>query len=173
MKPMVIDVAGTIEQLVKWVVKEALLLLGMVMFGLSAPLLFTVGAEWLAWKYPQYAPTWAVAYLCAGPFACTFWMILVCHWQTVQRARKAGRLSTWREDEGGYVRTLGKSFCFMLFGFFGSAAAEGALVYAAHRMSVIPGHLMLFFAVAPLAVFAPVLLVLLSRWIRRDEYATA
>jgi hypothetical protein len=173
MQPVVIDVAGTIKELVKWVLTQALLLLGMLMFGLSAPLLFTVGAEWLAWRYPQYASTWAVIYMFAGPFACTFWMILICHWPAIQRARRAGGLRTWREDEGGCIRTMGKSFCFMIFGFFGSALAEGALMYAAHRMSVIPGHLTLFFAVAPFAVFAPALLVLLSRWIRRDEYATA
>jgi hypothetical protein len=173
MKPMVIDVAGTIKELVKWVLTQALLLLGMLMFGLSAPLLFTVGAEWLAWQYPAYASTWAVIYMFAGPFACTFWMILICHWPAIQRARRAGRLRTWREDEGGYIRTMGKSFCFMIFGFFGSVLAEGALMYAAHRMSVIRGHLMLFFAVAPFAVFAPVLLVLLTRCIRKDEYATA
>lgn len=68
---------------------------------------------------------------------------------------------------------MGKSFRFMLFGFFSSALAEGVLVYAAQRMSVIPGHLMVFFAVAPFAVFAPVLLVLLGRSIRRDGYSTA
>ena len=173
MQTMVIDVAGTIKELVKWALTQALLLLGMLMFGLSAPLLFTVGAEWLAWRYPAYASTWAVIYIFGGPFACTFWMILICHRPAIQRAHKEGRLSTWRQDEGGYVSTMGKSFCFMIFGFFGSALAEGALMYAAHRMSVIPGHLMLFFAVAPFAVFAPVLLVLLSRYIRRDEYATA
>jgi len=173
MRLMAIDVAGTIKELVKWVLTRALLLLGMLMFGLSAPLLFTVGAEWLAWRYPQYASTWAVAYMFCGPFACTFWMILICHWPAIQRARRAGRLRAWREDEGGYIRTMGKSFCFMIFGFSGSALAEGALMYAAHRISVIPGHLTLFFALAPFAVFAPVLLVLLSRWIRRDEYAIA
>jgi hypothetical protein len=173
MQPMVIDVAGTIKEFVKWVLMRALVLLAFLMFGLSAPLLFTVGAEWLAWRYPQYASMWAVAYMFLGPFACMFWMILICHWQTIQRARRAGRLRTWREDEGGYIRTMGKSFCFMILGFLGSALAEGALIYAAHRMSLIPGHLMLFFAVAPFAVFAPVLLVLLSRYIRREEYATA
>ena len=173
MQTVAIDVAGTIKELLKWAIMQALILLGMLAFGLSAPLLFTLGAEWIAWRYPDYASTWAVVYMFAGPFACTIWMILVCHWPTIQRARRAGRLRTWRDDEGGYIRTMGKSFCFMFLGFFGSAAAEGFLVYAAHRMSVIPGHLMVFFAVAPFSVFAPVLLVLVSRWIRRDEYATA
>ena len=89
MKPMIIDVAGTIKELVKWVLTQALLLLGILMFGLSAPLLFTVGAEWLAWRYRTYASTWAVIYMFAGPFACTFWMILMCHWPATRRILEA------------------------------------------------------------------------------------
>lgn len=60
----------------------------------------------------------------------------------------------------------------MISGFFGSVSAEGVLTYAAHRMSVVPNHLILFFAVAPFAVFAPCWLVVLSRWIKRDKYTT-
>jgi hypothetical protein len=173
MQPMVIDVAGTIKELVKWALTQALLLLGMLMFGLSAPLLFTVGAEWLAWRYSAYASTWAVIYIFAGPFASAIWMVLICHWHSVRQWQRSGKLDTWRKDHGGMICTVGKSIWFMISGFFGSVLAEGVLTYTAHRMSVIPGHLMLFFAVVPFTVFAPVLLMLLSRWIRRDEYATA
>jgi hypothetical protein len=173
MQTVVIDVAGTVKELLKWALTQVLLLLGILIFGLSAPVLFTVGAMWLAWRYPQYASTWAVVYLFVGPLACAIWMVFICHWHTVRRARKEGRLRTWRQDEGGYIRTVGKSFCFMIAGFFGSALAESVLTYTAHRVSLIPKHLMLFFVVAPFAVFAPVLLVLLSRWVRRDKSATA
>jgi hypothetical protein len=173
MPPVVIDVAGTVNELLKWALTQVLLLLGILIFGLSAPVLFTVGAMWLAWRYPQYASTWAVVYLLVGPLACAIWMVFICHWHTVRRARKEERLRTWRRDEGGYIRTVGKSFCFMIAGFFGSALAESVLTYTAHRVSLIPKHLMLFCVVAPFAVFAPVLLVLLSRWVRRDKSATA
>lgn len=174
MQPVVIDVAGTIKELVKWALTQALLLLGTLMFGLSAPLLFTVGALWLARRYPDYASTWAVIYLFAGPFACAIWMVFISHfpdWVADWKARKAGGYIPRSFDDR--FNASAKGLGFMVSGFFGSALAEGALTYAAHRMSVIPGHLTLFFAVAPFAVFAPVLLVLLSRWIRRDEYATA
>ena len=173
MKPMIIDVVGTIKELVKWALTQVLLFLGVILFGLSAPLLFTVGALWLAWRYPDYASMWAVIYLFAGPFACAIWMVFICHWHSVRQWQRSGKLDSWREDHGGMICTVGKSIWFMISGFLGSVLAEGVLTYTAHRMSVIPGHLMLFFAVAPFAVFAPVLLVLLSRWIRRDEYATA
>src|SRR5271163_1686288 len=172
MKPMAIDIIGTINELIKRALKEILLLLGILVFGLSAPLLFTVGAEWLAWRYPQYASTWAVVYMFAGPFACAIWMVFICHWDSVRQWQRMGRIKTWRQDHGGYVRTIGKSLWFMISGFFGSAVAEGVLTYTAHRMSVIPGHLMLFFAVAPLAVFAPCLIVLLSRALRRPNRQT-
>ena len=87
MQPMILDVPGTIEQSMKWVLKEIFLFFTVVIVGLSAPLLFTVGAEWLAWRYPTSASTWAVVYMFAGPFACTFWMILICHWPAITRAR--------------------------------------------------------------------------------------
>lgn len=173
MKPVIIDVVGTTKELVKSALKEFLLLLGILMFGLSAPLLFTLGAEWLAWRYSQYASTWAVIYLFVGPFASAIWMVFICHWHSVRQWQRSGKLDIWRKDHGGMICTVGKSIWFMISGFVGSAVAEGVLTYTAHRMSIIPGHLMLFFAVAPFAVFAPVLLVLLSRWIRRDEYAIA
>jgi hypothetical protein len=181
MKPLVIDVAGTIKELVKWALTQALLLLGLLMFGLSAPLLFTVGAEWLAWRYPTYASTWAVIYMFAGPFACMIWMVFICHWHSIRQWRREGRDlgvmgGDWREAHGGIVCTVGKSLWFMVSGFLGSAIAEGVLIVTTFKIfpqGLNREGLMVFFAIAPLFVFAPVLLVLLSRWIRRDEYATA
>lgn len=46
-KPMIIDIVGTVNQLVKWVLTEILLFIGVILFGLSAPLIYTVGAEYL------------------------------------------------------------------------------------------------------------------------------
>lgn len=63
----------------------------------------------------------------------------------------------------------------MVAGFFGSILAETVMMVVLMRLFPDGGnsHLMLVFAVAPFAVFAPVLLVLLSRRLRRDEYTTA
>lgn len=181
MQPMLIDVAGTIRELVKWALTQALLLLSILMFGLSAPLLFTVGAEWLAWRYPQYASTWAVGYLFLGPVACMIWMVFICHWRSIRQWQREGRDlgtmgSNWREAHGGMICTVAKSLWFMVSGFFGSAIAESILVVTTFKIfpqGLTREGLMAFFAIAPLFVFAPVLLVLLSRWIRRDEYAIA
>lgn len=175
MKLVAIDIIGSINELIKRVLKEILLLLGILMFGLSAPFLFTVGAEILVWQNPTDI-SWGVSYFFLGPFACAIWMVFICHWHTVRQWQRAGKLSTWREDHGGIYSTVGKSVWFMISGFFGSAIAEGVFVVAAYQ--IFPHEptregMMIYFAIAPLFVFAPVLLVLLSRWIRRDEYATA
>jgi hypothetical protein len=76
-KPIIIDVAGTIEEFVKWALTEILLFIAVILFGLSAPLFYTVGSEYLAWRYPQYASTWAVIYLFTGPIACCIWMLFI------------------------------------------------------------------------------------------------
>ena len=47
MKPTTIDVVGTVEQLAKWVFIQALIFLAVIAFGLSAPILFSLGALWL------------------------------------------------------------------------------------------------------------------------------
>jgi hypothetical protein len=177
MKLIAIDIVGTIRELLKWALKEALLLLGILMFGLSAPLLFTVGAETLVWQNPNDL-SWGVAYFFLGPFACAIWMVFICHWQSIRRAQRAGNLANWREEHGGIVCTVGKSILFMVSGFFGSAIAEGVFLVGSWRLFPHEYHptrvfAMTYFAIAPLFVFAPVLQVLLSRWIRRDEYATA
>jgi hypothetical protein len=47
MNPVIIDFIGTSKGLVKRALKEVLLLLGILMFGLSAPLLFTLGVRFV------------------------------------------------------------------------------------------------------------------------------
>jgi hypothetical protein len=180
MKLVAIDIIGTIRWFVRWALKEALLLLGIILFGLSAPLLFTVGIEILVWQGADMS-TWAPAYFLLGPFACAIWMVLICHWHSVRQWQRQGKDlgimgSNWREAHGGVVCTVGKSVWFMVSGFFGSGIAEGIFIIAAYllfRHDPTRESVMIYFAIAPLFVFAPVLLVLLSRWIRRGDYAIA
>ena len=47
----------------------------------------------------------AQLYFWLGPLSCAFWMLVSCHWPTVRRAQREGRLATWRESEGGIVCT--------------------------------------------------------------------
>lgn len=177
MEPMVIDIAGTAREFLKWVLSEILFLLGLLVFGLSAPLLFTVGIEVLALSGADMR-VWGVLYFLLGPLACAIWMVFVCHWHSVRQWQRSKKLNTWRQDHGGMWHTLAKSIWFMVSGFIGSVAAEVIFAIALGKVfperlsSLNPESAALVFAIAPFFVFAPVLLVLLSRWIRRDEYRT-
>ena len=171
-----IDVAGTIRETVLWAVKQILFLLALLVFGLSAPLLFTVGIEALALSGADMR-IWGALYFILGPFACAIWMVFICHWHSVRQWQRAEKLNTWRQDHGGMFRTVGKSVWFMIVGFFGSVAAEVIFaillgkVFPERLSSLNPESAALVFAVAPFFVFFPLLLVLVSRWIHRDKYA--
>ena len=181
---MAVDIAGTIRVLAKWALKEALLLLGVIVFGLSVPLLFTAGMLAFVWQStnPDDIASLGTVYLFLGPFGCAIWMVFICYladpkyWRAFRR-EKSGEIHSWREDYGGDIySTVGRSMGFMAGGFFGSIVAEGILLVAMHTMfpDGLPGRAdtMIFFAIAPFAVFAPCWIVMLNRWIRRDEYAT-
>lgn len=176
MNLMAIDIIGTINELIKRALKEFLLLLGTILLGLSAPLLYTVAAELAIWSDPHSVESWGTTYYLLGPFACAIWMVFICHLHSVHQWNKRGKLNSWRRDHGGIFRTAGKSTLFMIGGFFGSAVSEAIFLTGSYYVfphSPSQTDFMVAYAIAPLFVFAPVLLVLLSRWIRRDEYATA
>lgn len=175
MKPTIIDVAGTAREALKWVIEQILFLLGLIAFGLSAPLLFPVGMEILAYRR-SHMEIWAPIYFILAPFTCCIWMVFICHWHTMRQWQRAGKLNTWRQDHGGIFRTVGKAIWFMVSGFFGSVISEVIFlcgINALYPGAVDPQAYMLVFAIAPFFVFSPVLLVLVSRWIRRDEYAAS
>ena len=65
MEPMIIDIAGTAGQFLKWVAGQLLFLLALIVFGLSAPLLFTVGIEALALSGADMR-IWGVLYFSSG-----------------------------------------------------------------------------------------------------------
>lgn len=174
MNRVAIDIIGTIQELIFRALKQILLLLGIILFGLLAPPLLTLGPEILVWQNPT-GMSWGAAYFLLGPFACAIWMAFICHWHSVRRWQRAGKLSAWREDQGDLCSTKGKSIWFMVSGFFSYAIAERVFLVAADQIfpqELTRESMMTYFALAPLFAFAPPL-VLLSRWIRRAEYLTA
>jgi hypothetical protein len=66
----------------------------------------------------------AQLYFWLGPLSCAFWMLVSCHWPTVCRAQREGRLATWRESEGGMLHTVTKAAVYMFAGLFGSLFFE-------------------------------------------------
>ena len=108
----------------------------------------------------------AQAYIWLGPLSCAFWMLVSCHWQTVRRAQREGRLATWRDSEGGIVCTVTKATLYMFAGLFASFFFEIAFAFVFRLRPGNPYRDAVWFALLPFATYAPVLLVWLQRCIR-------
>ena len=154
-----------LKSLFRSIVRLVAINIALILFFASAPLLYVTVPFWVILTRKSVADM-ATIYMLTGPFACGFWMTVICHWHTVRKAQREGRLANWRDTEGGMVCTVGKSFGFMVMGFFGSALAEFAFCGAAGNLLHSTTGRLEFFAMAPFAVFAPIWLVLLRRWMR-------
>lgn len=154
-----------LKSLFRSIVRLVAINIALILFLASAPLLYVTVPFWVILTHKSVADM-ATIYMLTGPFACGFWMTVICHWQTVRLAQAQGRVKNWRDSEGGMFCTVGKSIGFMVMGWFGSALAEFAFCGAAgNLLHTFTGRLE-FFAMAPFAVFAPIWLVLLCRWMR-------
>jgi hypothetical protein len=156
-----------LKSLFRSIVRLVAINIALILFFGLAPLLYLVVPFWflLHVKKLEVISDMITVYLFCAPFVCAFWMTIVCHWQTVQKARRAG-VKDWREAEGGMGRTVAKSFGFWFLGFFGTIAALFVFCHFAHPLIYTATGRLEFFAMAPFAVFAPVWLVLLCRWMR-------
>src|SRR5271155_2929552 len=168
-----VGILGTIRQLLMAVVQLLVVFTAAMLFALSAPLLYTVGVEWLIWKNPHDL-TFGVPYFLFGPFVCSIWMLVIVHFHSIRQWTREGRLATWKQDHGGFWKTNMKATRFLFMGFFGSAFAETVFFLAG--LKVFPNGIvgdrasaMLYFALAPFAVFAPCWICLVWRSIRGDE----
>ena len=152
-----------LKSLFRSIVRLVAINIALILFFASAPLLCVTVPFWVILTHKSVADM-ATIYMLTGPFACGFWMTVFCHWQTVRLAQAQGRVNNWRDSEGGMFCTVGRSIAFMVMGWFGSALAEFAFCGAAGNLLHSTKGRLEFFAIAPFAVFAPVWLVLLRRW---------
>ena len=160
-----------IKSLIHSIMRFVVINIALILFSLAAPLLYALPVVAVAVGAKVAASNMIQIEILTGPFVCCFWMILICHWHSVRRAQREGRLVTWRQDEGGLSHTLAKSIAFMFIGFFGSALAEFVFMAAKYYgFNSLVNHnyfaRLAFVAMAPFAVFAPIWLVLLCRWMR-------
>ena len=155
-----------LKSLFRSIVRLVAINIVLILFFASAPLLYVTVPLWFLLTNHRDPADMLTVYMLTGPFACGFWMTVICHWHTVRKAQAQGRLANWRDTEGGMVCTVGKSFGFMVMGFFGSALTEFAFCDAAGNLLHSTKGRLEFFAMAPFAVFAPVWIVLLRRWTR-------
>jgi hypothetical protein len=157
-----------LRSLFRSIVRLVAINIALILFFTSAPLLYVTVPFWviLTHKNDAAVADTVTVYLVCAPFVCGFWMTVICHWQTVRLAQAQGRVKNWRDSEGGMFCTVGKSIGFMVMGWFGSALAEFAFCGAAGNLLHSTTGRLEFFAMAPFAVFAPVILLLLRRWMR-------
>lgn len=154
-----------LKSLFRTIVRLVAINIALILFFASAPLLYVTVPFWAILTHKSVAEM-ATIYMLTGPFACGFWMTVICHWQTVRLAQAQGRVNNWRDSEGGMFCTVGKSIAFMVIGWCGSAMAEFVFCAAAGNLLHSTTGRLEFFAMAPFAVFAPVWSVLLRRWMR-------
>jgi hypothetical protein len=111
-------------------------------------------------------PSLAFVLFWIGPLSCAFYLLVSCHWPTVRRAQREGRLATWRESEGGMLCTVTKASAYMVLGLLGSFFAETGLIFLYPIPKASPWGMTLWFTLLPGVTFAPVILLWLSRWMR-------
>ena len=168
--PVTIDLIGSMEHLAKWILLQFLYLVIAFALMLAAPVIFTVGMQLMAHYCASSASTWATIYLFVAPWFCAAWMAPCVRWQDAVDNWKATKMG-YRVQVGVYERLarITVSLVGMFLGLVGSYIAEGIFTYAAHRLGMIPHHLNLYFALAPFAVFAPCIVVMLFHMLHKSE----
>jgi hypothetical protein len=152
--------------IVRFLVRMLVLNLVLVPIMVLGPLLYVIPFFCIAANPQDNFSGLAQLYFWLGPLSCAFWMLVSCHWPTVRRAQREGRLATWRECEGGIVCTVLKAFVYMVLGLFGSFFFEITFVVVFRFRPGNPYRDMLWFTILPFATFAPVLLLWVRRWMR-------
>jgi len=152
--------------IVRFLVRMLVLNMVLVPIMVLGPLLYVIPFFCIAANPQDNFSGLAQLYFWVGPLSCAFWMLVSCHWQTVRRAQREGRLATWRESEGGMVCTVLKAFVYMVLGLLGSFVFGIAFLVVFNFRPGNPYEEMLWFAILPFATFAPVILLWLSRWMR-------
>ena len=165
--------------IVRFLVRMLVLNIVLVPIMVLGPLFYVIPFFCIAANPQDNFSGLAQLYFWLGPLSCAFWMLVSCHWQTVRRAQREGRLATWRESEGGIVCTVAKSTLYMFGGLFASYVFEVlfvlAFAYVPYSVASGVARETLGFAILPFATYAPVILLWLWRWRRgrKDQLRAA
>jgi len=164
-----------IEEVIGWVIKQVLLLAGVLLAVAIAPVILAVLPQVLIARNPQgNFSGLAQLFFWVTPLSVAFWMAVLCHFHSIRLWLREGKDSSeWRDAHGGFWHTNLKSTGFMVLGFFGSVACEILFVYMFRRLpyGLFDGaaRFRLWFALFPFAAFAPVILLFLWRWLRNRK----
>ncbi len=149
-----VRLGGTPIEVLRAIARFVVIEIAAICFLIAAPaLMLVVPFVLIAHGHGNDLGILAFFYMAAGPFVSAVWTAFLMN---LRRVRRGGyKPFTWRAQvvSGGW----------MLIGFFGTVAAEVAFNLAFHAVSKSP---VVYFALAPFAVFAPLVLV----W-ARNRYA--
>ncbi len=81
-----------LKSLFRSIVRLVAINIALILFFASAPLLYVTVPFWVILTHKSVADM-ATIYMLTGPFACGFWMTVICHWQTVRQAQAQGRVA--------------------------------------------------------------------------------
>jgi len=177
-----VDILGSAEKLVWDVIAQALWLLAFVAFVAAAPVLYFFFGHFCARSGDA---TFPMIYVFTSPLPVAVWTLFICRWRKIRQWRWAGKDlgvmgSNWREAEGGWTVSILKSFGIMFLAGFSSFAAQMLTVFwyvqlmgravfftPLYMTDPTPHELTIFWSLMPLVAFSPVIVVLVSGWIRR------
>ncbi len=181
-----IDILGSVEKLVRDIVKLGLQLVGFLAFVAAAPILYFFFGRFCARSGDA---TFPMIYVFTSPLPVAVWTLFICRWRKIRQWQRAGKDlgvmgSNWREAEGGWVVSILKSFGIMFLAGFSSfavqMAAVGVWVHLMGRAAFFtpmymtdptPHDITFFWTLMPFVAFSPVIIVLMSGWIRRRDYS--
>jgi hypothetical protein len=112
-----------IKEMIGWVVKQALLIIGVIIVASIAPVILTV----LVIQNPQGGFDFfgQIFIWLLTPMSVGLWMAYFCWFHSQRLWRRMGKpMSEWRDAHGGFIGINLKSTGFMLLGIFGSFACE-------------------------------------------------
>jgi hypothetical protein len=137
--------------------------------AIFGPVLFALPSV-LIYKNPLGDYTWlALTLFWVAPISAAFYTNLTYHWLSVREYRQInGTPKGWRDAHGGIWQTGITSIAIMFGALFASYLFEVLFVLAFSRVPFPSGmsRELLGFGLMPFATFAPLILLLLCRWMR-------
>ena len=164
------------QEFIWWVIKQALQFAAFCIMAALGPLMLVVLPAVMIYQNPNVQYVWLEQiFFLTAPLSCAFYMVISTHWHSVRLWQKCGRDlgafgSKWRKANGGMPRTLAKSIVYMIVGLFASYFFEVLYLYAFQYVPLTGTvKVLAYFELAPFAVYAPVILLWVTRWMRRSE----
>lgn len=175
-----IDVLGSIQQFIWDIAKIGLQLIGLVVFVAVAPMLYLFFGFFCARGGDSTLP---LLYIFTLPVAVGVWTFVICRLHAVRQWKRSGGHGSWREANGGWIKTMVQGWLTMVVGGFFSFVAEisavalfryttGRAVFFSpmYMTDPTPRDLIVFWSLMPFIAFSPVIVLLFNQWIWRRNH---